>query len=327
VPSFSTGAYRRSGHSRELRPLLVGLLLLSGVTFGQTLTLSVDGASTTVGTATVTTPTIAGNGTDCAYSVSGSWTGTSLTSACTSLQIWLTSSSCGAAPSTTNSPADVVVYTAQAGTLAGGLTSDSFSFVFDTLPSFSTNSCGSVVDFTNILCAAVTIAATGGACTGTTAEASPVNIRYDNVPPDPPTVSIVPLDTQLSVKLVAAGSGTTASDIQYFQVQYALELADGGLGDYIPVGGNIAASNARVTINNLVDGNSYVVVGYSIDEASNVSANSTPVVGTPVLTYGFYANYLADGGQPGGCGDAAGGGPSTAGLLIVIVFALARRRG
>jgi hypothetical protein len=312
---------------RTLALLLAALFLLPSLGFAQTLTLTVSGTSTTVGTATASTPTLAANASACSYSVSASWTGTSLTGACTSLQIWLTATTCGTAPSTTNSPADVVVYTAQAGSLTGGLTSDSFSFSFNTLPSFSSNSCGSVVDFTNMLCAAVTIAATGGACTGTVAQASPVNIRYDNVPPDPPTVSIVQLDSKLSVHLSPAGSGTAASDIQYFQVQYALELPDGGTGGWTAVGGNIAASTGTVTISNLVDGNNYLVVGYSIDEASNTSSKSTPVVGTPVLTYGFYANYLDDGGHPGGCGDVAGGGPSAMAFVIVLLSASARGRG
>jgi hypothetical protein len=320
-----------------MRPLLAALLLLPALGFAQSLVLTVNGATSTItGTGTTTTSTYAKNAASCNNNVAGNWLGTGLTTACTTLQVWLTTSTCGIAPSTTNSPPDYVVYTAQIGQLTGGLSTDTFSFALNLLPGFSIPTdggvgtpCGSVFDFTNLLCAGVTLKDSTGACTSSTVTASPVNMRYDNIPPDPPLVSITPLDSKLSVRLTASGSGSAVSDIQSFQLYYAAEPPDGGTPSYSPYGGVISVNNPNVTISNLVNGENYLVQGYSVDEATNVSGPSTPAtVGTPVLTYGFYANYLNDGGQPaGGCGDAAGGAPSAVAFLTVLLLGVARRRG
>jgi len=320
-----------------MRPLLTALLLVPALGFGQTLTLTVNGASKPNGGAgTTSTSTFARNATACGTSVFGSWVGTGLTAACTTLQVWLTTSTCGNTPSTTNSPPDVVVYVAQVGDLAAGKTNDTFSFGFNQLPGFATATdggtsvnCGDVFDFTNLLCAGVQLRDATNACTGTVAQASPITMRYDNVPPDPPLLTVTPLDSRLSVRLTAAGTGSTASDIQSFQLQYAAEPVDGGTPSYSAVGGTISVNNPTVTIPNLVNGENYLIQGFSVDEASNVSGPSTPpAVGQPVLTYGFYANYLNSGGQPaGGCGDAAGGAPSALAVLSVLLLAVARRRG
>jgi len=320
-----------------MRPLLAVLLLLPALGFSQTLTLQVTGASSSVtGSGSTTTSTFARNATSCGNTVRGNWVGTGLTTACTTLQVWLTVGTCGSVPSTTNTPSDVVVYTAQVGTLAAGLTTDTFSFSFNTLPGFSTPTdggvgvnCGDVVDFTNLLCAAVQLRDATNACTGTIAQATPVTMRYDNVPPDPPVVNVTPLDSKLSVSLAASGTGNTASDIQSFQLQIAPEPLDGGTPNYTFVGGTISVNNPNVTISNLVNGENYWLQGYSVDEASNVSGPSTPPsVGQPVVSYGFYANYLNSGGQPaGGCGDTAGGAPSALAVLSVLLLAVARRRG
>jgi hypothetical protein len=306
-----------------MRPLLATLLLLPGLAFAQTLTLTVNGAGTS--------GVLAYNASGCGFAVAGTWTGASLTAACTPLTIWTTAFTCGTtgAPSTTNSPPDYTVTTVPASSLTSGSTTNgAFSFAFNTLPSFSVSgqACGTVVDFTNYLCAGVTLAAAGATCNGSIASATPVNIRYDNVPPIPPIVTITPLDSQLSVSLAPGDASDTISS---YLVGYTIEPADGGTpGSYTGVGGTIPANNARTTISNLVNGTNYLVVGYSVDEASNVSVSSTPVVGTPVVTLGFYANYINDGGYPsGGCGDAAGGGPSTLAFATLALLVLARRRG
>ncbi len=319
-----------------MRPLLAALLLVPAVAFGQTLTLKVNGSTSTItGTGSTTTSTYAKNAASCNNTVAGNWVGTSLTTACTTLQVWLTVDTCGSAPSTTNTPADVVVYTAQVGAVAAGLTTDSFSFFFSALPGFgaltdggTSASCGDAADFTDLLCAAVTLKDNTGACTSSAISASPVNMRYDNILPDPPVVTVTPLDSKLSVRLTASGSGSAVTDIQSFQLQYAAEPTDGGTPSYAPYGGVISVNNPNVTIPNLVNGENYLVVGYSVDEATNVSGPTTPaVVGQPVLTYGFYANYLNDGGQPAGCGAVGGGAPSALAFLSVLLLGVARRRG
>ncbi len=251
--------------------------------------------------------------------------GTSLTTACTPLQIWMSALTCANTPGAL----DYVFYTAPAAQLTtGGLTQDTFQITFNSLPSFTAgSSCGAVVDFTNNVCASVQLNDTTNACSGTvvTGTPSPLTIRYDNVPPAPPTVTIVPLDSQLSVRLAPSDPSDT---ISYFRAQYAVEPADGGTPNYIASGGNVAANNPVVTISGLVNGTNYLVQGFSIDEATNQSVPSAAVVGSPVVTYGFYANYLGSGGQPaGGCGDAAGGGPSALALVSVLLLGLLRRRG
>jgi hypothetical protein len=314
-----------------MRPLLAALLLLPSVGAAQTLALTINGA-VTYGTSTV--PVLAFNSTACSNSIAGSWTGTGLTTACTSLQVWLTAFSCGTAPSTTNVPADFIASTTQAGDLANGTTTINFSFSAASLPGFGTGaldggntSCGTVVDFTNTVCAAVTLNTATNGCTGTNVQAPTVSLRYDNVPPDPPSINIVPLDSQLSVRLTP-DSLTPVADVLYYRVQYALQPSDGGApGGYTPVGGNISASAAAVTISSLVNGELYSIQGFTVDEASNVSTTPTTVTGSPVMTTGFYANYIDDGGQTGGCGDSAGGGPSALALGVFLSLVLARRRG
>ena len=139
------------------------------------------------------------------------------------------------------------------------------------------------MDFTNNLCASVQLNDTTNACSGTvvTGTPSPLTIRYDNVPPAPPTVTITPLDSQLSVRLAPSDPSDT---ISYFRAQYAVEPADGGTPNYIASGGNVAANNPVVTISGLVNGTNYLVQGFSIDEATNQSAASAAVTGTPVVT-------------------------------------------
>ena len=300
-----------------MRPLLAALLLLPAVGFAQTgIVLTVSGAGTS--------GTLAYNAGGCGNLVAGGWVGTGLTGACTSLNIWTTASTCGTAPSTTNVPADVIVATVSSGSLTSGTASGTFSFSFNTLPSFTTNACGAVVDFTNSLCAAVTLNDTTNSCTGSIITSTPVlTLRYDNVPPVAPTVTIVPLDGQLSVRL--APTDTTDS-ISFFQVQYAPEPADGGTVTYMGAGGNIPINNPNVTISGLTNGTNYLVRALSIDEATNQSPYSQPMVEAPVVTLGFYANYLNDGGQPGGCGDVAGGGPSALAFVGVLFLVFARRR-
>ncbi len=313
-----------------MRPLLATLLLLPALGSAQTLAIAVNGAVTT---GTNTTPVLALN--TCNTTVGAAWTGSSLTTACTSLQFWVTAFSCGTTPSTTNIPADVVVYTAQVGDLANGLTKAAFTFSFSVLPSFSntlpdggsggSSLCGTAVDFTNTLCGAVTTKAADLSCTGSVAQAPTVGLRYDNIPPDPPSVTVTPLDSQLSVKLGASAT-TPATDVLYFKAQLSLDI-DGGTPVYAPIGGNISATNPIVTVSGLTNGQDYLIQGFTVDEATNVSLPSTPVVGTPVLTLGFYANYLKDGGQPGGCGDTGGGGPSLLAFAGLLLLALVRRRG
>jgi hypothetical protein len=319
-----------------MRPLLAALLLLPAVGTAQTLSVTINSAITY---GTNVNPVLAFNASGCSSNITGSWTGTGLTTACTSLQLWITNTTCAATPNTTVAPVDYIFYTQAAGNLVGGLTTDTFSFTASVLPGFAAGaldggntSCGSVNDFTNYVCGAVTLNTATSGCTGTVVQPTTINgLRYDNVPPDPPTINIVPLDSQLSVRL-SPDALTPVVDVQYYLVQYALQSTDGGTYDggtlnYTPVGGNIAASNAAVSISNLVNGDVYSIQGFTVDEASNVSTTPTTVTGSPVMTTGFYANYLNDGGQVGGCGDSAGGAPSALALGALLALVLARRRG
>jgi hypothetical protein len=300
------------------------LLLVPAVGLAQaTLTIKVSGAGTG------TSPSLAYNAANCTTPVAGTWAVSGLSNPCSSLSIWTTATSCGTnvAPNTTTTPPDYLVTAISAGTLTGGTTSGPFSFLFNTLPGFSTsgNACGAMADFTNTLCAAVQLPDSTGACTGTIVGGTPVvSLRYDNIPPVPPNVTVQPLDSQLSVRLAPADTTDTISS---YQVQYAVDAGAGVPPTYIGIGGSIPANNPSVTIANLNNGTDYFIQALSVDEATNQSPFSAPVVAAPVLTLGFYANYLNDGGTQGGCGDAAGGGPSALAFATVVLLVCARRRG
>ncbi|HMK73527.1 MAG TPA: MXAN_2561 family MXYO-CTERM-anchored protein, partial [Myxococcaceae bacterium] len=244
------------------------------------------------------------------------------------LQIFVTASTtCPDAPSATSSPPDVVVQTVQSGDLANGTTTGTFSFAFNTMPGFVSGACGTDVDFTNYLCASVTSRGGTGSCDGTLTKASAIALRYDNLPPPPPAVSVTSLDSKLSVGLAATGTGTDLTDVQFFNVQFAVAPSDGGAPNWLAADGDISASTPSVTINNLVNDTTYLVRGYSKDEAGNLSGPSDPVSGMPEQTFGFWANYIDDGGQDtGGC-TAAGGASSGAALAALALLALAWRRG
>jgi uncharacterized protein (TIGR03382 family) len=300
-----------------MRPLLAALLLLlPSAGFAQSLVLTINGNP------------VARNADGCSTSVAGNWVGASLTAACTPLQVWISATNnCGAAPSTTNTPPDFVVDTTQTGELVNGTTTKSFTFSFNAMPSFATNACGANVDFTNYVCAGVTMKDGTGACSGTGVTAASIGVRYDNLRPPPPSVTITPLDSKLSVRLAATGSGTDVTDVQYFNTEYAVDPGDAGTPAWVEKGGNISANNPTVEISPLINGVVYLVRGYSVDEAGNKSVASDPVTGKPVVTYGFFDNYVADGGQEtGGCG-AVGGGPSALALGTLLLLALVRRRG
>jgi uncharacterized protein (TIGR03382 family) len=295
------------------------LLLAPAVAFGQSgLVLTVNGSGTS--------GVLAYNANGCGNQVAGNWAGTGLTAACTSLQIWVTTGVCGNTPNTTVVPLDLIVSTIPAGSLTSGtVTGAPFNFAFSSLPGFTAaNPCGSVTDFQNQLCGGVTLNDSTGACQGTQVNSSPTQtLRYDNIPPVAPTLAITPLDGQLSVRLAP---GDPSDSIQSFLVQYAVQTIDGGTGNLISAG-SAPINNPVVTISGLTNGTNYLVQGQSIDEATNQSPPSAPVVASPVVTLGFYANYIADGGQPGGCGSVAGGGPSALAVALVLLLGLVRRRG
>lgn len=309
-----------------MRPLLAALLLLPAVGLAQaTLTITVSGAGTSAN------PVLAYNANNCTIPVVGTWTVTGLSNPCTSLSIWTTAVGCGnnVAPDPTATPPDALVIAISSGTLTGGTTKGTFQFLFNTLPGFSTGDggvpCGSASDFSNSLCAAVQLPDSTGACTGTIVMGTPVvTLRYDNIPPIPPAITVQPLDSQLSVRLAPGDSTDTISS---YQVQYAKDAGAGVPPTYQGTGNNIPANNPSVTISGLTNGTDYFIQALSIDEATNASPYTTPVVATPVLTLGFYGNYLNAGGTQGGCGDAAGGGPSALAFASVLLLFVARRRG
>jgi hypothetical protein len=310
-----------------MRPLLAALLFVPAVGLAQTASLAI----TVSGTGT--SGTLAYNASNCTTPVVGTWTVTNLSpSPCTALSIWTTAFTCGTnvAPNNTYTPPDALVTSIPSGTLTSGTTKGTFTFPFNALPGFSSGDggvpCGSASDFTNTLCAAVQLLDNTGACAGITVTGTPViTLRYDNIPPIPPAVTVSPLDSQLSVRLAPGDSTDTISN---YQVQYAPDAGAGVPPTYRPAtSGNIPANNPSVTISNLTNGTDYFIVALAIDEATNQSPYSTPVVATPVVTLGFYANYLDAGGTQGGCGDAAGGGPSALAFATVLLLFVARRRG
>jgi uncharacterized protein (TIGR03382 family) len=81
------------------------------------------------------------------------------------------------------------------------------------------------------------------------------------------------------------------------------------------------------SIDGLINGTTYVVQAFALDEVDNVSQPSPEQTGTPEASNGFWAEYKADGGHDtGGCSASGAAMPSVLGALGVLVALLRRRR-
>jgi uncharacterized protein (TIGR03382 family) len=261
----------------------------------------------------------------CNNSVRVTWTATGFgSSACNSLQLWVANGqACADSPGTsaTDGGTDLILGTFSLNTQTTG-TGD---FVVSNMPGVTGKNCNDAIDVKNYVCASVQYRTTvGGNCS--TAQATPnLVIRYDNVPPDPPTISADGLDGKISVHFAYNGSG--ASDVLNWLAEYGVEPPGGGDPAVWNRTSQISTSKTSNPIEGLLNGTTYLVRGYAFDEVSNSSAPSASVEATPEHSSGFWEEYKNDGGQEvGGCSAAGAAVPSAIGVMAVLVALLQRRR-
>ena len=299
---------------------LAAALLLTTAAGAQTIALNFPGS-------TVTTQNN-GPGT-CNNNLIVAWTSSGLTSAntCNSLQVWVTNStSCSDSPGTSGSDGgtDVIIGTFSLATQTSGATP---AVALSTIPGLVGVDCANaIVDVKNAICSSVQLRSTvGGTCSVIQATPSLI-VRYDTQPPDPPSVGLTPQDSRIIVALTATGS--QASDILTFNVDYARMFDDGGVDPFTTITNiNSNSGSGRLTINNLVNENTYLVRGYALDEVGNISQPSAIQSAIPEASDGFWATYKKDGGEEmGGCNAAGAAVPSAIALVAALVALFRRRR-
>jgi len=298
-----------------LRAGLAAVLLASAVSQAQTITLNFQGTSAT---------SFAGGPNDCSNQVPiVQWTSSGLTSAnaCGSLQVWVTNSaSCASSPGTAGSDGgtDLIIGTFSLATATSG---NSNSFRFQDLPGLASGGCAAMVDVSNAVCASVQYrASTVGDCT--TLSASNLTVRYDNVPPDPPSITLLPQDSQIVVQL----SANNDPDVLYYRVEYAVQPPYDAGANWTTLP-DISSNITSKPITGLTNETTYLVRARSLDEVNNLSNYSDTLSATPEASNGFWAEYKGAGGHElGGCNASGVAVPSLMGALVALVTLLRRRR-
>jgi hypothetical protein len=162
-------------------------------------------------------------------------------------------------------------------------------------------------DLTFNVCASFTYASDceSGTASAITDEGAQPTFEFDSSPPAIPSFSLTAGDTTITV--TAQGDDSTTS----MDIQYALTPTDGGVDDWFPELPNaISGSEGNYTLTGLNDGQSYDVQVQAENGSGLPSGWSAIQSATPILTYGFFQTYLADGGQErGGCSGAIGLAP------------------
>ena len=300
------------------RVALLAGLLLGAAASAQTISLNFVGASQQV-------TTLAKGPSGCNDQVRVAWTTSGLDSsnACTSLQIWVTNSqSCGTGPGTASSDGgtDLIIGTFSLATQAQGLANN---FRVADMPGVvGAGGCNAIVDIRNAVCSSVDFrtAGIGGTC-GTLSAANLI-VRYDTAPPASPTMSLLPQDGKITVRL----GNNNDNDVLNYLVEYAVEPPGGGTPSWTTLP-EIPATMSSKSIDGLINGTTYVVRSYSLDEVDNQSAPSDEQTAIPQASNGFWAEYKAAGGHDtGGCSSTGAAVPSVLSALGVLVALLRRRR-
>jgi hypothetical protein len=238
---------------------------------------------------------------------------------CSSLQFWLASGSgsCADAPTSADFKVDEVTQS-QLLTQATG----QVSFKVQDLPGFKgTNAVSCPADGREdayTLCAAVKLGGaiiTGSACGSGSYQKTDLDVVYDALPPDAPSIDKVSaLDKALSVKVAIPSDAS--------EVKLLVERADGTSSRTVTQ----SADQTLFHVEGLENGVTYQVSATAVDAADNESAASEIEEGTPIHTLGFYDRYVeANGQESGGCG-AAAGGLTGGGVLAVLGLWLSSRR-
>ncbi|HZA52203.1 MAG TPA: MXAN_2561 family MXYO-CTERM-anchored protein [Myxococcaceae bacterium] len=283
--------------------LVPGLVWAQGVTLNITF---VQGAET---------QTIGAD--DCAIDIPIRWTLSSAVLPCTDLEFWLTTGSCGTDPGEHE-----VISVVSQGSLFSGLTNDSFALSAADLPvnagADGGTGCGaSGIEQTFKVCGRVRHDPTGfcGSDAPTATDNQPATIRYDSVPPDAPTITRVEsLDSALSIS-VSVDDDTTA----------LIVTVTDPAGKVVRVEREVS-SGTTIRIGSLTNETTYTVTVVARDDAGNLSPESAPETGTPVLTCGFFCRYKSAGGSEAGCSSGGGALLAFAGVFAGIWLAHARRR-
>jgi uncharacterized protein (TIGR03382 family) len=302
-------------------PLRAGLLaglLIGAAASAQSITLNFVGSNANI-------TTLARGPAGCNDQVQVQWVTSGLNSgnACTSMDLWVTNSqTCGDHPSTGITDAgtgtDLSIGTFSLATQTQGLAN---SFRVSDIPGVAGN-CAIIADIKNALCASVDFrtSTVGGDCS--TLKAANLIVRYDTQPPNPPTLDLLPQDAKIVVRLGDNGD----TDVLNFLVQYAVQPVGGASPSWISLP-EIPATVTSKAIDGLINGTTYVVQAFSLDEVDNVSPPSPQQTGTPQASNGFWGEYKAAGGaDTGGCSASGAAMPSVLGALGVLVALLRRRR-
>ncbi|MCP3141294.1 MXAN_2561 family MXYO-CTERM-anchored protein [Pyxidicoccus xibeiensis] len=296
-----------------MRLTFVGLLLFASTALGQTVTFS--GTVIQQGDRIVVSKEL------CSTPRTITWTRSTGT-LCDTLYIWISNDTCTGIPGTDDVLLEELSKTSTT-------TTGTENIVVSDILTRNGSSCDEEEvqrDFK--LCATTRLfdSATTTNCR-TTAETigSPsVTVRFDSKAPTiPGAPSVTGLDKALSVTVTPPGDTTT----MVVEVRALGTGADGGVE---PTGEPVSrkeqsTDNTTFRMENLQNGVEYAVQAIAVDQAGNPSKPSDATLGTPVASFGFYEEYLNDGGaESGGCG-AAGGGLA-AGALAAFGFWLSSRR-
>lgn len=255
----------------------------------------------------------------CAGTISGAWalryTQQNICSF-SRLKVWTTSGNCENEPAGTD--VTVVDRTPNAVDLPATGTAGTFDIQISKLPGFVTTNDGGVAcgqPKTNVnhkVCASFPTGNlqqfTGIADCSSNAtnwnKATSLDLNYDSVPPDPPTLGdVIGLDQKLIVNFTRAAE--TETMIAYHQ----------GPDDANPIATESTSNVDRIEIDGLTNGVDYTVYVVGVDAAGNASDPSETKTGRPIETHGIWQAVKDDGGEPAtGC--------SSVGLGSLAVLAL-----
>ncbi|MGZ6034706.1 MAG: MXAN_2561 family MXYO-CTERM-anchored protein, partial [Myxococcaceae bacterium] len=300
------------------RVALLAGLLLGAAASAQSITLNFVGSSDQV-------TTLARGPVGCNDQVQVHWVTSGLNSgnACTSLELWVTNGqSCAdhAGTGSTDGGTDFSIGTFSLATQVEGIAT---TFRVSDIPGVTAaGGCGAIVDIQNAVCASVDARTSGIGGTCSTFKAGNLIVRYDSAPPDPPTMSLLAQDAKIVVRL----GNNNDNDVLNYIVQHAVVPPDGGSPNWFPEP-EIPATVTSKAITGLINGTTYVVRAFSLDEVDNPSAPSAEQTAVPEASNGFWAEYKAAGGHDtGGCSSSGAAVPSVLSALGVLVALLRRRR-
>jgi len=295
------------------------VLLASTVSHAQSITLNFSGSTLTL---------LQYGPNDCTNPVPiVQFTASGLSSAnvCGSLQLWVTNSAaCADAPVTSSSDggtADLVIGTFDLTTVSTG---NANSFRVSDMPGVTSASggCGGSIDVKNAVCASVQFRSAGVGSTCNALTASNLTVRYDNIPPDPPSINLLAQDSQIVVQF----SSNNDPDVVYYQVWHAPVPANDSPPSFV-FDGQVGSNSGSKPIMGLTNDQEYIVRAYSVDEVLNLSLTPAEATATPLASNGFWAEYKDAGGhEVGGCNATGAAVPSALSVLAVLVAMFRRRR-